>query len=289
MSLAYASAAANSSGVSLTASITPATASDKSVDWTVAFVNPSSAWASGKTASDYVSVTPVSDGATTATVSAVAGFGEKVKITATSRINPSATAYCTCDYGARLKDVAALAFNGVVFSTSKSISTSSIQTVETIRAGAWQGMMAMYSGDTFTYSADYKSDYTKSVTNSSYSIAVKPTTEFYNALKANSLGQSTNSWIEISEANRCSGKIYESLANAVMVPSSGSQMTTVSAAVNAFNTAVVAASGSYDFEIKVSVTTDFESKDYIFQCKFNRSGAAFTATSVALSSSSIVL
>lgn len=38
----------------ITATITPSDASDKAVDWAVAFVNPSSSWASGKNIADYV-------------------------------------------------------------------------------------------------------------------------------------------------------------------------------------------------------------------------------------------
>ena len=50
----------------LTATIMPDNATNKAVDWTVSFVNPASAWASGKSVSDYVTVTPTSDGAWTA-------------------------------------------------------------------------------------------------------------------------------------------------------------------------------------------------------------------------------
>ena len=54
-------------------------------------------------------------------------------------------------------------------------------------------------------------------------------------------------------------------------------------------TAVANCNGAYDFEIQVSLTTEFETKNYIFQCLFNRDGAAFTATSMNLSESNVVL
>ena len=64
----------------LTATITPSYAVNKTVDWSVAFVNPSSSWANGKTVTDYVTVTPTSDGALTATVSCLQAFGEQIML-----------------------------------------------------------------------------------------------------------------------------------------------------------------------------------------------------------------
>lgn len=89
----------------LTATIQPADATDKTVDWSVSFVNPSSAWASGKTVTDYVTVTPTSDGALTANVENLQAFGEQIKVTVTSRDNAEATAECVIDYAKRLTGV----------------------------------------------------------------------------------------------------------------------------------------------------------------------------------------
>ena len=103
----FASAAAEQTdGITLQATITPETAENKTVDWSVSFVNPTSAWASGKTASDYVTVTPTSDGALTATVNCLKAFGEQIKITVTSRANENAKADCILDYARRIVDTA---------------------------------------------------------------------------------------------------------------------------------------------------------------------------------------
>ena len=85
----------------LTATVTPAHAMNKEVDWSVAFVDPESSWAKGKTASDYVTVTPESDGALTATVECLQAFGEQIKVIVTSREDPAITAECVCDYAQR--------------------------------------------------------------------------------------------------------------------------------------------------------------------------------------------
>ena len=95
-----------SEGIKLNATVYPEKADNKAVDWEVAFVNPSSAWASGKNVSDYVKVVPESDGAAVATVECLKAFGERIKITVTSRANPLAKAECVLDYARRILDTA---------------------------------------------------------------------------------------------------------------------------------------------------------------------------------------
>ena len=92
----------SSSPITLEATITPDTATDKSVTWSVAFVNPSSEWATDKTVTDYVSVSP---SGLTCTVTCHQAFGEQIKITVTSDDNPEATDSCVVDYLKRVEDV----------------------------------------------------------------------------------------------------------------------------------------------------------------------------------------
>lgn len=91
----------------LTATITPENATNKAVDWTIAFVNASSEWATGKTVTDYVTVTPTADGALTANVECLQAFGEQVRVTVTSRDNTNATANAVVDYTEKLSAVKA--------------------------------------------------------------------------------------------------------------------------------------------------------------------------------------
>ena len=90
------------SAYQLTATITPDNATNKAVDWAVAFVEPLSEWATGKTVTDYVTVTPASDGALTANVECLQAFGKQIKITVTSRDNKDIKAECTVDFAKRI-------------------------------------------------------------------------------------------------------------------------------------------------------------------------------------------
>ena len=98
--LSAAIASADESGVTqrFTATITPDDATDKKVDWSVAFKNAGSEWANGKNISDYVTVTPTSDGSLYADVTCKAAFGEQIILTVTSRDNAKAKATATVDY-----------------------------------------------------------------------------------------------------------------------------------------------------------------------------------------------
>ena len=91
----------------LTATITPENATNKAVDWTIAFVNAESEWATGKTVTDYVTVTPTADGALTANVECLQAFGEQVRVTVTSRDNTAVKANATVDYTEKLSSVKA--------------------------------------------------------------------------------------------------------------------------------------------------------------------------------------
>ena len=90
----------------LTATVSPYDASNKTMDWSIAWKNPSSAWATGKAVTDYITVTPSSDGALTATVVCNAAFGEQAIITASVRGASDINANCTVDYRRKIVGIA---------------------------------------------------------------------------------------------------------------------------------------------------------------------------------------
>ncbi len=98
--LSAAIASADETGVTqrFTATITPSDATNQQVNWSVAFKNAGSEWANGKNISDYVTVTPTSDGSLYADVTCKAAFGEQIILTVTSRDNAEAKATATVDY-----------------------------------------------------------------------------------------------------------------------------------------------------------------------------------------------
>lgn len=82
----------------LTAEVFPEYASDKSVNWVIAWADGDSQWASGKTVMDYVTVTPTADGALTAVLACVRDFGEPIILTVSSRSNPDICGVTVINY-----------------------------------------------------------------------------------------------------------------------------------------------------------------------------------------------
>lgn len=99
----------------ITATIQPASALQKA-NWSVAWKNGGSSWATGKAVTDYVTVTPTSDGALTATLNCVKAFSEQVVLTVSAAANENKKATCTVDYQQRLS-VNSLSLGGTALST----------------------------------------------------------------------------------------------------------------------------------------------------------------------------
>lgn len=88
--------------VTITATVEPDNeAENTGVDWTAAWKNAGSVWASGKSVSDYVTLTPAGENyaaSKSVTLENLQPFGEQIIIKATARDDPGITATCTADY-----------------------------------------------------------------------------------------------------------------------------------------------------------------------------------------------
>ena len=80
-----ASETATGSEVTLEATITPSSAENQLVDWSVTWQDPESEFAAGKTVTDYVTVTPTSDGALTAKVRCLTPFEGTILVKVVTR------------------------------------------------------------------------------------------------------------------------------------------------------------------------------------------------------------
>lgn len=86
----------------LTATIIPEYAYNKTLEWAIAWENSSSSWARGKVVTDYVTIEPVEDLA--ANVTCLQAFGEPVRITCCIK-DSNIKSTCQADYVKNVSDI----------------------------------------------------------------------------------------------------------------------------------------------------------------------------------------
>lgn len=101
----------------LTATVEPADADNKKVDYSIAWKNSTSAWAVNKNVADYLSIVQSSDGSLTATLTCKQAFGEQAVVTVISRAVSNVKATVTVDYRKKLTSSTAGIFDGDTSST----------------------------------------------------------------------------------------------------------------------------------------------------------------------------
>lgn len=131
--------------VTLQATVLPEYATNKTVTWLVAFVDPSSVWANGKDINDYFIVTPTADGSTTATARCLQPFGEQIKITVTSRDGSAITASCIVDFEQRITNLHLTLCGGKV-DTSTLVGTWRLNNPDTSNSAFWYACSSNFLG-----------------------------------------------------------------------------------------------------------------------------------------------
>ena len=145
---------ASTDSVRLTATLLPEeTTVSRNVSWSVAWKDPSSTWANGKTVTDYVSLTPTSSGALTADLKCLQAFGEQIIVTVTSDYNPELTATCNVDYVQKVTS-ASLSFGNIAINLGGSTAVKyEIAKGVTGPGGAVQATVE--TSDTYTIAEDF--------------------------------------------------------------------------------------------------------------------------------------
>ena len=166
---AYGVAANAESAYTVTATVYPEDAANKLLDWTVSFKNASSTWASGKKVTDYVTVTPSSDGALTAVVQNIAAFGEQVVVKVTSRVNTSAYATLNVEYLQRTTGYT-LSLDGKTYATTGT------------KANAAKPTFAASQSAAAKVTVNKSSVYTRANTDKAEYFTIKPTAAFKTAI-----------------------------------------------------------------------------------------------------------
>lgn len=283
--LAAVSSAENDDEITLTATVYPESVYNKKLDWSVEFVEPSSSWATGKTAADYVSVTPTEDGGNVAIVECLAAFGEQIAVKVTSRDNPNSAATCTVDY-VRKVDKTDFTWVWGYHSTKDSSSTYS----STVSSTAEAISLAYYSAgryesqdlDKVTFSNTYKDDGIGTILPSyTYSVTLAYTDEFIAAAEV--LG------ISITKTPLQLGGGYNGIVLSTLVTKLGFDTSHISTLKSdLLNISQALEDGQHALEFVVTTTCEYETVSSIYYADFVLASIQESVNMVLLDSSSIV-
>lgn len=173
----------NENSYTLTATIEPSNASNQSVDWSVAWKDSNSSWAKGKSVTNYVTITPTSDGALTATVTCLSAFGEQIIVTVVPRGNTAISATCTLDYRQTITGVVS-ELSHYIYNGSAADDTNRIATTSTGGAITVNLAPSTYSSNFYQryYTLTLSSTYTLPINTVSISYKLNLTSNFRTAL-----------------------------------------------------------------------------------------------------------
>ena len=301
----------NSMRKTLVATVYPEDAADKSIDWTVSFVDPNSEWASNKNVADYITVEPEVDGGLTAIVYCHRAFGEQIKITATSRVNSSASATCFVDYSKKLSKESNVNYS--FYSSTFKGKTAQVSCIngELVNDSAVCLIGGFYTASDFSRlkaqgnnEKRFVEQYSSYTVDTNYiyhtEFYVKPTDTFALLLENAGLRDPSS-----SKKNLVAWFSYREIANALcgkantddyFYPSSSVAMGDTSGYVshiNNLNSVCGSASSnqeSYDFSLIVSLSLEnssgiIDSAEYEFRYKFDSN--AFAVSNLILSDSAL--
>ena len=112
----------NATEYKLIATIEPVTATNQDLNWSIAFID-NTGWASGKTVTDYVTLTPSGN---EATIRMAQRFSKQIKVTATTKDGTNLSASCTVDCRKIVNSVD-VTFNATELDTSSAGSSKSMK------------------------------------------------------------------------------------------------------------------------------------------------------------------
>lgn len=279
---------ANNQGIRLTATLSPASAATSAVEWTAAWVNPSSAFASGKDVNDYITIT-IGSSNNIVYVSANEAFGEQIKIIATSVVNPSVSAYCLVDYGQKLSYMASQKITATndSFIPYNMLWADMPTDVNLITPGTASEMYNTYHvNGKLSYTPTFDSTYTIANDNFEYYYSVSLYSGFVDALEAAGLTV-TNETVTIEASNFTVATLINALGCGKILPTSASD-TVDFELLNTFNT-VCSEFTNVAFYVTAHVTSGYDSGDFMFYCQWVNDDPTYAPTSMTISDSNIIL
>ncbi len=270
----------------LTATVGPDDAVNKVVDWSVAWENGESSWANGKEVTDYVTVTPTTDGAMTATATCMQAFGEKVIITAQVRDgSDDLKATCVANYvqrflGANFKFLNHYDKEDPKYDYSWSFTTDNLNPEIDLLQYTSPWIWLLYSNpDNYSYEVQprFSTVYTKALSTGLHFPSMSFSTEYLTAVRAAGLTPKLNAGENMDmENNFAVVDIFFPVNPRGTLPSSSSNW-------NAYRNSLKSNAGKTMFRLKcVSMFSVDDIRETVYEVKISSRSLDQLATSISL-------
>lgn len=270
----------------LTATVEPSDAVNKVVDWSVAWENEQSSWANGKEVTDYVTVTPTTDGALTARATCMQAFGEKVIITAQVRDgSDDLKATCVANYvqrflGANFKFLNHYDKEDPKYDYSWSFTTDNLNPEIDLLQYTSPWIWLLYSKpDNYSYEVQprFSTVYTKALPAGLHAPTMSFTTEYLTAVRAAGLTPKLNAGVNMDMENDFAVvDIFFPVNPRGTLPSSSSNW-------NAYRNSLKSNAGKTMFKLKcVSMFSVDDIRETVYEVKISSRSLDQLATNISL-------
>ena len=272
----------------ITATVTPPDATNAIVDWSISWGDTQGSWGSGSQGdiSDYLTITPESDGALTAEVECLAPFGTQAVITANIRGYEDIKDTCTVDYVQKYEDVtASIAFQNGTSSDNVSwtLGSSTSVTAGFLDAES-ESDLAAYTGSG-SVTADYSDVYTIESGAASVTVSYAYTAEYVAALEKAGIMATANSYETLASSLSGNTATLTAIAADELLGFDGESVTDEE--YDAYRTYLIENASDVMLMVKIDVTSNEEvaGGSKVYQLKFSDIGSL--AGNIELSDSNI--
>ena len=277
----------NSNTVELTATAYPVGSQNGGFVWTAAWVNPNSAFASGKDVYNFIELQG-DEGGNTCYVSPLAPFGEQIVITVSTVYNPDAMATCTVDYSEKWQDTQYLEVYTNNFLQNSQITNGGTNwLVNAIMSGTKAELLdAYHNSDNIDFSYLKTGVYTTDMLYDDFKYTVTVAEEFYAALEQ--VGIELEEWQSFTfgaSEDITPAQVLNSLCCGEIIPLSGGEVDYE--LINKFNEAIMLWDDSAIY-IEVEAYSEFGSEVFSFNLAFDQSTVGAISTNVELNETGII-
>lgn len=274
----------------LTATVTPADAEDAVIDWSVAWKSGASGlFGNGKTVTEYVTVTPTSDGAKTANVQCLKAFGEQIIVTAAIRGNAAVKGTATADYQQKFSSVTAsiamthtTTANNITWTLGSSASVTGAfpgKAKTFAQLGTIYGASASGATYNVTVTTALTDTYTKAATVGATKIEMAPTAAYISAVTGakGTISQKAGSFLSLGTGTGASSKITGFDFSKALMISTGTSMDWTG-----FKRNLKGQASTKMFDIKLTTTVNGQAQTKTYALTFDASTFGSFASGVTV-------